>query len=1365
MKKNCKPGNFGLRMAMGGGMAPPRQDRTYDTNDPVQTAYNNHAAAMARVPTTPWMSTTGPSNMGGLSRPAVEPSQNTYSTHVNRPAAGGFSRPAVEPGGYTNPDLRGDTRPPSERGPMQPAPSGGDFRPGENPRSPGVAPPNLNAPTPAPQQVSNAVERQAGEGQSALEQRLNSRMAAGTLTVRGADMLKGMEEARRNDLTNRYGFDTQSATARMNDATNRYNIDSRANESYNNNLTQRYGYDIGSADNRYNTDAQIQNNIRDNDTRLTGFYIQSGDNRYNTDAQTLSNIRNNQTQLQGYQTQADSNRYNTDAHTNIAMMNDMTQRYGMDNQVNMNADNNWTSRYNSDVNAMSRGGFGLRLRDGGQIHAVNGFQHGGFAERSADIPWLSPVTRMSYQAQMANADADLALKNEQLRQAQSNYMSPEMRQAHADAAERIRQGVQQHQDAQTYRQQQIEDENRRIASEDRATRQGRERAAYNQSIGGFGSRSVAGPIQTSIPTGGGADSAGLRGGYARAADYGVAPGYSQADVRAQQLQDYNMQMGRDEFGLKSQNLQNQYELAKASDARAQQLQDYNMQMGRDDRSAAAAQLSRNNTLQDADRQIAAQQLVRNNGIQDTQLTNANADRLRAHGIEDAAIARGNRLQDEDRAHANADRAMRNQNLVEDRARNQRFQDEDRSYAQTDRFRQQQLQDQAIARNNHMQDQLAGNVADDRSRFYARQGARDQASAQNQAVYQDLLKRMAPNQQPGGLPAFQMRNGGEIHAAKGGLWGAIKGAVGMGESDDDFARRKAAERAEAEARQQQQNNMPDVRRGLDGQGGNSVDNRMRAAGAKNGGTLQTGHGGVVPGTGKGDKIPAEYEPGEFVVSNDMLAADPSLLPRLRELRQSVLAKKGMTPEQADAQAIHMDSEGPGDERGAKDERESKAVKRGFGLRAQSGGDLFGPDFFGTDEENARLIAAAKAEKAAKDAESNQVRVDEYGNPVVGLEKWLGRTSGTRVVAPASDSAPPDAQDLGARDRQRIAQHKAASQSPSNAATQEEMRTAFDSRETPTKPASKDAPAVLQGATGKDVGFGITRFNVPGQSPLFTNMTDEAGMRSNEALISRKPQSDTDRIAGDNLANRFAQRQGAEDRMAQRQAELQAEYQQGQVDNRAIASSERQREFLNEQRNLERNIPNKEEAPGVNARIAALKAARLGEGANFGARENALALDQARSAATIGVHAGDNASRERIADKELAAKAPGYALDRELTQEKISHERELNAAQKGYAGAIAAGNKNAADMYREQIVALSNKLSDSKFSAIPGRVVPDPMGGEPHVIPPTIWDSHSGQIVQQKGGANQVARSISPGEVVNGFRFKGGNTKDRNNWEKV
>ena len=80
-------------------------------------------------------------------------------------------------------------------------------------------------------------------------------------------------------------------------------------------------------------------------------------------------------------------------------------------------------------------------------------------------------------------------------------------------------------------------------------------------------------------------------------------------------------------------------------------------------------------------------------------------------------------------------------------------------------------------------------------------------------------------------------------------------------------------------------------------------RERAAGLRDGGELHTGHGGVVPGQGTGDKIPAKYEPGEFVVSNDMLDAQPGLREHLRDLRGNVLAAQGTTPAQADAQAVH------------------------------------------------------------------------------------------------------------------------------------------------------------------------------------------------------------------------------------------------------------------------------------------------------------------------------------------------------------------------------------------------------------------------------------------------------------------------------
>ena len=126
-------------------------------------------------------------------------------------------------------------------------------------------------------------------------------------------------------------------------------------------------------------------------------------------------------------------------------------------------------------------------------------------------------------------------------------------------------------------------------------------------------------------------------------------------------------------------------------------------------------------------------------------------------------------------------------------------------------------------------------------------------------------------------------------------------------------------------------------------------REKAAGLRNGGelhcetggTLRTGHGGAVPGTGQGDKIPAKYEPGEFVVSNDMLAAAPELREQLSGLREQVLAEKGMTPEEADAKAVS-----------------------GKGLRAIHAGDWMANELTGKGNMPKPTPMGAMAEQLAK-----------------------------------------------------------------------------------------------------------------------------------------------------------------------------------------------------------------------------------------------------------------------------------------------------------------------------------------------------------------------------------------------------------------
>ena len=68
------------------------------------------------------------------------------------------------------------------------------------------------------------------------------------------------------------------------------------------------------------------------------------------------------------------------------------------------------------------------------------------------------------------------------------------------------------------------------------------------------------------------------------------------------------------------------------------------------------------------------------------------------------------------------------------------------------------------------------------------------------------------------------------------------------------------------------------------------------------SLRFQDGGRVRGSGQGDKIPAMYEPGEFVVSNSMLDREPGLRGALRDLREDTLAAEGKTVAEVDAKAM-------------------------------------------------------------------------------------------------------------------------------------------------------------------------------------------------------------------------------------------------------------------------------------------------------------------------------------------------------------------------------------------------------------------------------------------------------------------------------
>lgn len=214
--------------------------------------------------------------------------------------------------------------------------------------------------------------------------------------------------------------------------------------------------------------------------------------------------------------------------------------------------------------------------------------------------------------------------------------------------------------------------------------------------------------------------------------------------------------------------------------------------------------------------------------------------------------------------------------------------------------------------NSLQNTPTGSIVEPAAAPAAKTDVRERmlAAGQRTQTFQPMMNNIA--QQPVIAPRpMMLRDGGEVSPwSLKGMAGAVSSAFA---DSPEQARQKAlvaqykAEKAAAPAPAPVAS-APAPTAGIQGYVANgALARREAAAGLRDGGT--------VPGKGTGDKIPALYEPGEFVVSNDMLDAAPGLREGLHDLRGNVLAAKGKTVEEADAQAV-----------------------RGGALRAVSGGAL-------------------------------------------------------------------------------------------------------------------------------------------------------------------------------------------------------------------------------------------------------------------------------------------------------------------------------------------------------------------------------------------------------------------------------------------
>lgn len=206
------------------------------------------------------------------------------------------------------------------------------------------------------------------------------------------------------------------------------------------------------------------------------------------------------------------------------------------------------------------------------------------------------------------------------------------------------------------------------------------------------------------------------------------------------------------------------------------------------------------------------------------------------------------------------------------------------------------------------------------------------------------------------------------------------------------------------------------------------------------------------------------------------------------------------------------------------------------------------------------------------------------------------------------------------------------SPIKQAAQESVKPEFqpsksvygDARPATAPEAPGTAPR-LNNADGVNVGHGITRFDTPGKSPLFTNMTDAAGMASNQALQNRGAITPQNMAAADALAGKYQreaqntnQRAANAEQMATETASAQRSNEAGSVlADKVGRRMQNERDIQNGEATLSQRFVNPQQRAAADKQIAAARASGLQEQVNEGASIREAARDTtARRAQDIG-----------------------------------------------------------------------------------------------------------------------------------------------------
>ena len=464
--------------------------------------------------------------------------------------------------------------------------------------------------------------------------------------------------------------------------------------------------------------------------------------------------------------------------------------------------------------------------------------------------------------------------------------------------------------------------------------------------------------------------------------------------------------------------------------------------------------------------------------------------------------------------------------------------------------------------------------------------------------------------------------------------------------EEMKAREGKRTAERQAQQpQSQLQQPNVSAGLDGAGGGSMDKRMKEAGAYAGGGAIRGKG-----TGTSDEIPAMLSNGEFVVR--AAAVKEIGLPALRAIN----ALGGALPK----------SPNRNDNKYA----EGDIVKDRDALVAQipTGGTGSGPT---PQPDPSQSASGTELGRNVNNAISALAPLSG-GTALVNGASRLGAALGTSAtagkiatgVAQAMPYATPAAGAIG------LSMASSPSAAPVTPAQQQLAGAVPTNRPSETAPTTVAAPT-LNGAEGKDVGFGATRrYDVQGKSPLFTNLA--ADDPSNVALMNRKPMTAQDQGAMDGIQAR----QDANDQGMRNKMQYDAEVAQAQAFNAG------QKQFHMEQAALKGN-------KGAQAILAGnLQADTTRRGQDITAKGQ----DQ---------QAGALRASQKLAQNKDGREATASAMDQKSRQ-------QLMDAQQEFLNAKTPDEQKAAE---RKLTTLGGKQTNDKGQVIS---LPDTLGDQGQVI---------------------------------------------------